>query len=88
MMQRRHVLPSSGQCMRVPLPLRGSRRLRHIHRPVPLHPCTPAHCRYVHGFKQRKNAGDDVESGADAERRYGRIYEEGINPFAEFQVRW
>uniref|UniRef100_A0A7S3QQS9 CASP C-terminal domain-containing protein n=1 Tax=Dunaliella tertiolecta TaxID=3047 RepID=A0A7S3QQS9_DUNTE len=41
-------------------------------------------CRYVHGFKQRKNA-QDVESGLDAEKRYGRMYDEGINPFAEFQ---
>jgi len=40
---------------------------------------------YVHGFKQRKNVLD-LEAGADVERRYGRLYDEGINPFTEFQV--
>ncbi|KAF5840464.1 CASP C terminal-domain-containing protein, partial [Dunaliella salina] len=40
--------------------------------------------RYVHGFKQRKNA-QDLESGLDVEKRYSRMYDEGINPFAEFQ---
>ena len=31
--------------------------------------------------------GRDVESaaGAEAERRYGRLYDEGINPFKEFK---
>jgi len=43
-------------------------------------------CRYVHGFKQQRKGAADVESGEDAERRYGRMYEERINPFAEFQV--
>ena len=54
--------------------------------------------RFVHGYKgsgQQIRAGSkDMEaggggggSGADVERRYMRIYEEGINPFKEFQVR-
>ncbi len=49
----------------------------------------------MHGFKQGGGGGGgnrvgkggvDVEVGADAERRYGRLYDEGINPFKEFQV--
>ncbi|KAL6758283.1 CASP C terminal-domain-containing protein [Haematococcus lacustris] len=49
--------------------------------------------RYVHSFKaqQRTGAGagagttGDMEAGAEAERRYGRLYEERLNPFKEFQ---
>ncbi|GFR50386.1 hypothetical protein Agub_g12601 [Astrephomene gubernaculifera] len=29
--------------------------------------------------------GADVETGAEVERRYGRMYDEGINPFKEFK---
>ncbi|KXZ54818.1 hypothetical protein GPECTOR_4g889 [Gonium pectorale] len=29
--------------------------------------------------------GGDVEAGAEVERRYGRMYDEGINPFKEFK---
>eukprot|EP00983_Pelagomonas_calceolata_P119882 1160648-Pelagomonas_calceolata.AAC.11 len=56
-----------------------------VHGPCLLEGAPVASSRYVHGFKQRKNA-QDVESGLDAEKRYGRMYDEGINPFAEFQV--
>lgn len=28
---------------------------------------------------------NDVEAGVSAERKYGRLYDEGINPFREFQ---
>ncbi len=43
--------------------------------------------RYVHGFRQKdRNSGKDLESG-DVEGKYLRIYEEGINPFKEFQVK-
>lgn len=58
----------------------------------------PARSRYVHGFKGGQGGptgnnggggggGRDLEAGADAERRYGRLYDDGINPFKEFQVR-
>ena len=47
----------------------------------------------MHGYRgQQRGGGGDVEAaggasaGVDAERKYLRIYEEGINPFKEFQV--
>ena len=52
----------------------------------------------MHGYRGSgqqpgHSSGKDVEAaggsggvGADVERRYTRIYEEGINPFKEFQV--
>jgi homeobox protein cut-like len=58
--------------------------------------------RYVGGYRQQSAAragaeegegkgggGEDVEAGkgADVVGRYTRLYEEGINPFKEFQVR-
>lgn len=30
-------------------------------------------------------SGKDVEAGTEVERRYGRLYDEGINPFKEFK---
>lgn len=50
--------------------------------------------RYVHsragpqgggGGGPGSKASGDLEAGADAERRYGRLYDEGINPFKEFK---
>eukprot|EP00798_Chlamydomonas_sp_ICE-L_P017047 gene17047-23340_t len=41
--------------------------------------------RYVHGYKQNQRGGADLEVGADVEQRYTRMYEDGINPFKEFQ---
>jgi hypothetical protein len=52
--------------------------------------------RYVGGYRQqmaaaRTSSGVDVEQavGADVVGRYSQLYDEGINPFKEFQVgRW
>lgn len=49
---------------------------------------------YVGGYRQqqvsrRSATATDLEagtSGADAEGRYSKMYEDGINPFKEFQV--
>ncbi|GLC41611.1 hypothetical protein PLESTF_000273100 [Pleodorina starrii] len=47
--------------------------------------------RYVHsrttpvGGDGKAGRGGDVEAGAEVERRYGKIYDEGINPFKEFK---
>ena len=58
---------------------------------VPRHGPHSSLCRYVHGFRQKERSGasngKDVEAGGDVEGKYTRIYEEGINPFKEFQVR-
>jgi Tfp pilus assembly protein FimT len=50
--------------------------------------------RYVGGYRQqmaaaRHSEGADVEagSGADVVGKYSQLYDEGINPFKEFQVR-
>lgn len=47
-------------------------------------------CRYVHSrttpvSEGRGGKGGDVEAGVEVERRYGKIYDEGINPFKEFK---
>lgn len=47
--------------------------------------------RYVGGYRQQMAAArstDDVEkgSGADVVGKYSQLYDEGINPFKEFQV--
>ncbi len=50
--------------------------------------------RYVHsragpqgggGGGPGSKASGDLEAGVEAERRYGRLYDEGINPFKEFK---
>ncbi len=47
--------------------------------------------RYVHsrtapaGGDGKASKNGDVEVGAEVERRYGKIYDEGINPFKEFK---
>ncbi|GIL82821.1 hypothetical protein Vretifemale_11744 [Volvox reticuliferus] len=46
--------------------------------------------RYVHSRTTavgdgKAGKGADVEVGAEVERRYGKIYDEGINPFREFK---
>jgi hypothetical protein len=41
--------------------------------------------RYVHGYKAQQRGGGDIEVGADAERRYTKLYEDRLNPFKEFQ---
>ncbi|GIL55034.1 hypothetical protein Vafri_10686 [Volvox africanus] len=46
--------------------------------------------RYVHSRTTpvgdgKAGKGADVEAGAEVERRYGKIYDEGINPFREFK---
>ncbi len=50
----------------------------------------------MHGFKAQQRAGGggaaaaggraDVEAGLEVERRYGRLYDEQLNPFKQFQV--
>ena len=40
----------------------------------------------MHGFRQKERSGKDPELGGDVEGKYTRIYEDGINPFKEFQV--
>ncbi|PNH04179.1 Protein CASP [Tetrabaena socialis] len=40
---------------------------------------------YVHSRTGPSGKSGDVEVGAEVERRYGRMYDEGINPFKEFK---
>jgi homeobox protein cut-like len=47
--------------------------------------------RFAQSFKRREGGGGDVEAGgagasAAVVKRYNAMYEDGINPFKEFQV--